>query len=81
MSFGKAGHRVKPGFMAQTGCPRSSDPQSAQAGEGGPENESDFKNLVTGGYVIRKGRPPRETRLHGTDRLPEVIRSSECASW
>mmetsp|Transcript_58069 Transcript_58069/g.106800 ORF Transcript_58069/g.106800 Transcript_58069/m.106800 type:complete len:271 (-) Transcript_58069:172-984(-) len=48
-------HRVKPGFMAQTGCPRSSDPQSAQAGEGGPENESDFKNLVTGGYVIRKG--------------------------
>jgi len=43
---------VIPGFMDQFGCPYSKDPNSPQAGTGGPD-DGEFKNLSTGGMEKR----------------------------
>ena len=56
-------HRVIPGFMDQFGCPYAKDPNSPQAGTGGPPDGS-FTNLVTGAT---------ETRSNGGNIQDELI--------
>eukprot|EP00667_Euglena_gracilis_P019284 EG_transcript_20638 len=56
-------HRVIPDFMAQFGCPYSRHVDKMQnAGVGGPEEDSEFKNLVTGETLTRdeEGQIPDE---------------------
>eukprot|EP00994_Dinema_validum_P004152 NODE_2192_length_748_cov_93.138770_g1766_i0.p1 GENE.NODE_2192_length_748_cov_93.138770_g1766_i0~~NODE_2192_length_748_cov_93.138770_g1766_i0.p1 ORF type:complete len:211 (+),score=56.65 NODE_2192_length_748_cov_93.138770_g1766_i0:73-633(+) len=47
-------HRVIPDFMNQFGCPYAKNPNSPQAGTGGPPDGT-FKNLKTGGTERRFG--------------------------
>jgi len=56
-------HRVIPDFMAQFGCPYTRKPESMQnAGVGNPEEDSQFKNLVTKETISRdeEGQIPDE---------------------
>eukprot|EP00615_Pteridomonas_danica_P011172 CAMPEP_0114359886 /NCGR_PEP_ID=MMETSP0101-20121206/23370_1 /TAXON_ID=38822 ORGANISM="Pteridomonas danica, Strain PT" /NCGR_SAMPLE_ID=MMETSP0101 /ASSEMBLY_ACC=CAM_ASM_000211 /LENGTH=175 /DNA_ID=CAMNT_0001503687 /DNA_START=124 /DNA_END=651 /DNA_ORIENTATION=+ len=48
-------HRVIPNFMAQFGCPISKDPTAPNAGTGGPESGSTYKNLETEEIITRRG--------------------------
>merc|ERR1712113_1279670 len=45
-------HRVIPGFMNQFGCPHAKNPNSPNAGTGGPP-DGQFKNLKTGAMEKR----------------------------
>jgi cyclophilin family peptidyl-prolyl cis-trans isomerase len=49
-------HRVIDGFMLQFGCPNSRKNGSADAGTGGPEPNSQFKNLQTNEIERRDSR-------------------------
>jgi cyclophilin family peptidyl-prolyl cis-trans isomerase len=48
-------HRVIPGFMNQFGCPKSRNPSARDAGTGGPDGNTTFKNLKTGESIRRDG--------------------------
>ena len=56
-------HRVIPGFMNQFGCPYAKDPNSRDAGTGGP-SDGTFLNLATG---------ETEKRFNGGNILDENI--------
>merc|ERR1719350_796397 len=49
-------HRVIPQFMLQFGCPHSKDPKSNRAGTGGPQPNSQYKNLATGATISRDAK-------------------------
>merc|ERR1712194_649900 len=49
-------HRVIPGFMNQFGCPNAKDPNSRNAGTGGPKDGT-FTNLKTGGKEKGSNKP------------------------
>lgn len=46
-------HRVIPNFMAQFGCPKTKDANAPMAGTGGPDGNTEFKNLADGSTVKR----------------------------
>lgn len=46
-------HRVIPSFMNQFGCPKSRNPNAQDAGTGGPQDGTQFKNLKTGAMEKR----------------------------
>merc|ERR550534_1956346 len=46
-------HRVIKNFMLQFGCPYSENPKDPRAGTGGPEPNSEFRNLATGKSIQR----------------------------
>jgi len=65
-------HRVIPGFMDQFGCPYAKDPNSPNAGTGGPDDGT-FTNLATGatekrfnGGNIKDENISRDTNAAGT---------------
>jgi cyclophilin family peptidyl-prolyl cis-trans isomerase len=46
-------HRVIPDFMNQFGCPHSKNPKAQNAGTGGPQAGTKYKNLATGQDLAR----------------------------
>ena len=46
-------HRVIPDFMNQFGCPYAKDPKARNAGTGGPQGNTAYKNIATGAEITR----------------------------
>mmetsp|Transcript_13014 Transcript_13014/g.38223 ORF Transcript_13014/g.38223 Transcript_13014/m.38223 type:complete len:188 (-) Transcript_13014:395-958(-) len=46
-------HRVIPDFMLQFGCPKAKNPKARDAGTGGPDGNTTYKNLKTGEMLTR----------------------------
>lgn len=46
-------HRVIPDFMNQFGCPHAKNPKAQNAGTGGPQAGTKYKNLATGQDLAR----------------------------
>jgi cyclophilin family peptidyl-prolyl cis-trans isomerase len=46
-------HRVIPNFMAQFGCPKARDANAKMAGTGGPDGNTEYKNIADGSTVKR----------------------------
>jgi cyclophilin family peptidyl-prolyl cis-trans isomerase len=46
-------HRVIPDFMNQFGCPYAKDAKARNAGTGGPQGNTAYKNLATGAEITR----------------------------
>jgi len=66
-------HRVIPGFMNQFGCPYSKDPNSRNAGTGGPDDGT-FPNLVTGGVETRSnGGNIKDENIDRTSNSPGTL--------